>query len=73
MSAALGFPVQPAEDASLAQMVELGVQKYVKVLEEIGVSASKEYGLERALRKMTDDWKDVRFEFIPYRYDGCGW
>ncbi|XP_037073992.1 LOW QUALITY PROTEIN: dynein heavy chain 3, axonemal-like, partial [Pollicipes pollicipes] len=70
MSEALGFSIQPPPEASLAQMIELGVQKYVKVLEEIGVSASKEYGLERALRKMTDDWTDVLFEFIPYRDTG---
>lgn len=36
-------------------------------LEEIGASAAKEYSLEKALEKMKIEWKDMTFEFVPYR------
>ena len=36
-------------------------------LEEIGGAASKEYSLEKAMEKMKFEWKDICFEFIPYR------
>ena len=36
-------------------------------LEDIGAAASKEYGLEKAMDKMMTDWKDICFNFIPYR------
>ena len=40
-------------------------------LEDIGASASKEYGLEKAMDKMMTDWKDICFNFVPYRDTVC--
>ena len=40
-------------------------------LEDVGASASKEYGLEKAMGKMMSDWKDICFNFIPYRDTVC--
>ena len=40
-------------------------------LEDIGVAASKEYGLEKAMDKMMTDWKDICFNFIAYRDTVC--
>ena len=36
-------------------------------LDEISGAASKEFGLEKAMEKMKVEWKDMYFEFIPYR------
>ena len=43
------------------------IQTFSVRLEEIGGSAAKEYSLEKALTKMKEDWKDLRFELTPYR------
>ena len=40
-------------------------------LEEIGASASKEYSLEKAMDKMKTEWKDICFNFLPYRDTVC--
>lgn len=36
-------------------------------LEQIGAAAAKEYSLEKNLQKMKVEWKDMIFEFVPYR------
>lgn len=36
-------------------------------LDEISGAASKEFGLEKAMERMKVEWKDMYFEFIPYR------
>ena len=36
-------------------------------LEEIGAAAAKEHSLEKAMEKMKAEWKDLRFDLIPYR------
>ncbi|XP_064624417.1 dynein axonemal heavy chain 3-like [Lineus longissimus] len=70
MSDAVGFDIRPTEDTSLFTMLEYGLHKHLESLEEIGVAASKEYSLEKGLEKMKIEWKDMEFEFIPYRDTG---
>ncbi|KAK0049220.1 dynein heavy chain 3 axonemal-like isoform X1 [Biomphalaria pfeifferi] len=70
MSEIVGFDIRPQEDTSLSTMLEYGLQKHLAKLEEIGGSAAKEYSLEKALTKMKDDWKDLKFELVPYRDTG---
>ncbi|XP_012937339.1 dynein heavy chain 3, axonemal [Aplysia californica] len=70
MSEIVGFDLRPKETTSLAEMLEYGLQKHLARLEEIGASAAKEYSLEKALTKMKDDWKDLRFELVAYRDTG---
>lgn len=36
-------------------------------VEELSVTVSKEFALEKALAKMKEEWKDIVFEFKPYR------
>jgi len=45
----------------------LNVDLFPFRLDEISGAASKEFGLEKAMEKMKVEWKDMYFEFIPYR------
>lgn len=36
-------------------------------MEEISGSASKEYSMEKAIAKMKEDWREMKFELVPYR------
>lgn len=48
-------------------MIEAGLPKFAAQLEEIGGNATKEYALEKNLKKMKEEWEDVCFECVPYR------
>lgn len=48
-------------------MIDLGLNKVTEKLEEISGSASKEYSMEKAIAKMKEDWKEMKFELVPYR------
>ena len=67
MSEVVGRELQPEATTSLQDMLDLGLNKFVEKLDEISASASKEYSLEKALRKMKEDWADMRIELVPYR------
>lgn len=67
MSALVGIPLPHDENATLSNLVELGLGKFVEKLDEIGGSASKEYSLEKAMNKMKDEWSEMLFTFIKYR------
>lgn len=51
-------------------MLELGLQHHVKDIEDVCVAANKEYGLQTALAKMENEWKDMVFETKSYRNTG---
>ncbi|XP_069761611.1 dynein axonemal heavy chain 3 isoform X2 [Narcine bancroftii] len=67
ISAIVGFEVNPDKDTALQEMLELGLEKFLEELEEIGVAASKEYSLEKALAKMKAEWANCTFNFTNYR------
>ncbi|XP_059835308.1 dynein axonemal heavy chain 3 [Hypanus sabinus] len=67
ISAVVGFEVKPDKGTTLQEMLEIGLEKFLDKLEEIGVAASKEYSLEKALAKMKAEWVDCTFNFTKYR------
>ena len=67
MSNLVGLVLPHDESASLNNLIELGLAKYVDKLDEIGGSASKEYSLEKAMTKMKDEWNEMLFTFVKYR------
>lgn len=61
----LALPHDPT--ATLSDLIDLGIAKYVEKLDEIGGSASKEYSLEKNMSKMKDEWNEMLFTFVKYR------
>lgn len=43
------------------------MNKNLEALSEISALASKEYALEQAMRKMSQDWASMSFTFVPYK------
>ncbi|XP_028395151.1 dynein heavy chain 3, axonemal-like isoform X1 [Dendronephthya gigantea] len=70
MSDIVGFDIKPEADTSLCNMLEYGLHKCLDKLEDISVSASKEFSLEKSLEKMKSEWAEMYFEFIAYRDTG---
>ena len=64
----LQMPKKPPFTVSM--MTEIGLQNYVKEIEDICVSASKEYGLQIAMDKMEAEWKSMIFDTKEYRTSG---
>ena len=48
-------------------MIDLGLLKLIPRLEEISVSASREFSLEKNLAKMKLEWVDILFELGTFR------
>lgn len=63
----VGTDIRPDEDTTLLQMLEFNLGQHLPKLEEIAVSAAKEYALERTLDKMKEDWHEMKFILLPYR------
>ncbi|XP_075210784.1 dynein heavy chain 3, axonemal [Lycorma delicatula] len=70
ISDTIGIKIAPTNQSTLSDMIEIGLPKHISKLEEIGVTASREYTLEKNLKKMKSDWVDVCFELLPYRETG---
>ncbi|XP_050716714.1 dynein axonemal heavy chain 3-like isoform X3 [Eriocheir sinensis] len=66
----LGTELNLTPETSLADMIEAGLPKVQRKLEEISHAASKEFNLEKALEKMKAEWASVMFEFKPWRETG---
>lgn len=70
MSNVVQFEIKPTEETTLQTMMTYKLENFLEKLEEISGAASKEYSLEKALEKMKNEWKDMLFEFVPYRDSG---
>ncbi|KAF8787359.1 Dynein heavy chain 3 like protein [Argiope bruennichi] len=65
-----GFKILPGPNATLEDMIRVGLHRHIEKVEELSVTVSKEFALEKAMAKMKDEWKDIEFEFKPYRETG---
>ncbi|CAB0007617.1 unnamed protein product [Nesidiocoris tenuis] len=67
ISDAIGMELHPTEETTLADMIEYGLSKYIAKLEEVSLAASREFTLEKNLKKMKDEWAEVTFELMQFR------
>ena len=74
LSDLLGRPadetIEPNSDLTLEDLLSWGVDEYVTEIEEISVHASKQYGLEKNLAAMKEEWSPIEFEVKDYRSTG---
>lgn len=68
ISEIVGVPLSITAESTLNEMIEAGLPKFSSKLEEISGSATKEYALEKNLKKMKEEWTDIRFDCVPYRW-----
>lgn len=70
IEALTGVRIPRGEVYTVNMMLELGLQHHVKAIEDICVSASKEYGLQLAMDKMEAEWTEMIFDTKEYRTSG---
>lgn len=67
ISEALGVPLNVTDESTLAEMIEVGLLKIITKLEEVSVSGSREFTLEKNLAKMKEEWEDIVFVLSLFR------
>eukprot|EP01135_Chromosphaera_perkinsii_P007265 Nk52_evm73s745 gene=Nk52_evmTU73s745 len=67
MSEIAGFDIIPDPTTSLSKILDMNLGQFVEKFEEVSVSASKEFGLEKAMEKMEEEWDIMEFSFVRYR------
>jgi dynein heavy chain len=65
------FPVNPDQNLLIRKLVEIDeIFDKLPDLELIAENAEKEFGIEKIIRKMEDDWEPVNVELKKWRDTG---
>ncbi|CAN0548741.1 unnamed protein product, partial [Ectocarpus sp. 12 AP-2014] len=70
LSEKTGSTIEPDEELTLQQLVDTNVGQHIETIHEVCVAAEKEYGLEKALAAMKEEWASLEFEVRPYKETG---
>ncbi|XP_041928965.1 dynein heavy chain 7, axonemal isoform X2 [Alosa sapidissima] len=72
MAEVVGFPLKPQDEgtACVAHFLPLGLEAHLASFELVSEAASKEYSLEKAMKRMAAEWGDIQFALLPYRETG---
>ncbi|KAJ3118419.1 Dynein heavy chain 7, axonemal [Phlyctochytrium bullatum] len=70
LSAIAGMDIRPDGATSLRKMLKLNLDQYLQAFQEVSDAASKEYTLEKNLKKMMAEWEPLEFVCIAYRETG---
>lgn len=64
----VGFNLHPNQMLTIKKILNLNLAKFVPQFEIISDGASKESSLEKKLNVMMEEWKDLTFTLVDYRY-----
>jgi dynein heavy chain len=70
LSEKIGSTVEPDEELTLQQLLDANIGEHIELIQEVCVAAEKEYGLEKLLESMREEWRVVDFEVKPYKESG---
>lgn len=65
----VGFVMFPDQNLTLAKVLNLNLGKFVPQFEIISDGASKENNLDKRLNTMVEEWKDLNFTILDYKYN----
>jgi dynein heavy chain len=66
----VGYEIRPDAETTLAKMLEMNLESYIEQLEAISEAATKEFSLEKTLKKMKSEWSEIIFTLLAYRDSG---
>ncbi|CAE7543696.1 DNAH7 [Symbiodinium sp. CCMP2456] len=67
ISEVVGFTMERDAAFTLSRVVDMDVGTHMNALQEISDSASREYGLEKTLESIYEQWQPVNFELKPWK------
>jgi dynein heavy chain len=70
LSELLGKNIDPQDDLTLNQLLELDAATHIEEILEVTIAAEKEYNLEKTLDNMQKEWESLDFEVKPYKESG---
>jgi len=70
ISEIVGREVKMEDEFTLSIALSMGLGDHLDQIQEVSENASKEFSLEKALRKMEGEWTGIEFEFGMWRDTG---
>jgi dynein heavy chain len=70
LSELLGKNIDPDEDLTLQQLLDLDAAGHIESIQEVTIAAEKEYNLERNMNTMMKEWGSIEFEVKAYKESG---
>ncbi|KAG9394461.1 dynein light chain binding [Carpediemonas membranifera] len=66
----IGQPLNPDEDFTIAQALDMGLLEHMEGIQKTCDVASKEFSIEEALDKMQGEWKNIQLDLHAYGETG---
>jgi dynein heavy chain len=70
ISDVVNFDLKPDKHTSLTRVLDMGIDKYLDKLMEIGEAASRQHAIEKAMAGMREEWKDADLGVKKHRDTG---
>ena len=70
ISGILGSEIDVDDELTFQMLLNMDINDFFEDLEEVCISAEKEYGLERALHAMKSEWSTIELSITDYKETG---